>query len=72
MDANKLDVLAREERLIYFREWRRKNPDKVRNHNRNYWLKRAERKQKEEEELNHGTDTENVNNTPDSQDRLAD
>jgi len=70
MDANKLDVLAREERLNYFREWRRKNPDKVRNHNWNYWLKRAERKQREER--NHGTDTENVNNTPDSQDRLAD
>jgi len=70
MEGTPLDVLAREERLNYFREWRRNNPDKVRNHNRNYWLKRAERKQKEE--LNHGTDTENVDNTPDSQDRLAD
>ena len=70
MEGTPLDVLAREERLNYFREWRRNNPEKVRNHNRNYWLKRAEMKRKEE--LNHGTDTENVDNTPDSQDRLAD
>lgn len=32
---------AREERREYFRQWRSKNKDKVRENNRRYWEKRA-------------------------------
>ena len=31
----------REAQREYFREWRKKNKDKVRQHNRNYWEKKA-------------------------------
>ena len=34
---------AREARLEYMREWRRKNKDKVRENNRRYWERRAKR-----------------------------
>lgn len=44
MDAERLEALAVEERRRYFREWRKKNPDKVRKHNRNYWRRRAQAK----------------------------
>lgn len=33
--------LAAEARNAYAREWRAKNPDKVRKNNANYWLRRA-------------------------------
>lgn len=36
-----LEEKAREERREYFRQWRAKNPDKVRENNRRYWEKRA-------------------------------
>ena len=48
MDKKTLEAAAREERLKYFREWRRNNTDKVKKHNKNYWLKKAENKLKEE------------------------
>jgi hypothetical protein len=32
---------AREERREYFRQWRARNPDKVRESNRKYWERRA-------------------------------
>lgn len=32
---------AREQRLAYYKEWRKRNPDKVRESNRKYWEKRA-------------------------------
>lgn len=48
MDKNTLEAAAREERLKYFREWRHNNADKVKKHNQNYWLKKAEKKLKEE------------------------
>ena len=48
MDKKSLEAAAKEERLKYFREWRRKNADKVKKHNKNYWLKKAEKKLKEE------------------------
>lgn len=50
MDDKKMDELAKEERLNYFREWRRKNADKVKAHNQNYWLKRAQKKLQEVED----------------------
>lgn len=36
-----LDKAAAEARREYFREWRRKNSDKVKQYNENYWRKRA-------------------------------
>lgn len=44
---------ARQARLEYMREWRRKNKDKVRENNRRYWERRAQKmhKQMEEKEL---------------------
>lgn len=34
----------------YAREWRRRNPDKVREHNRRYWVRRAEKAQRQAEQ----------------------
>ena len=34
---------AREAQRVYMREWRRRNPDKVREINQRYWMRRAER-----------------------------
>lgn len=36
-----LEELARKERIEYYRQWRAKNKDKVRESNRRYWEKRA-------------------------------
>ncbi len=36
-----LEEIAREERRQYFKRWRKKNPDKVRENNRRYWKRRA-------------------------------
>ena len=38
-----LDQNAKAARAAYQREWRRKNPDKVREINNRYWLRRAEK-----------------------------
>lgn len=35
--------IARQERNKYYREWRKKNPDKIRDINARYWMKRAEK-----------------------------
>ena len=40
MDAIKKQIAA-EARNAYAREWRAKNPDKVRKNNANYWLRKA-------------------------------
>ena len=45
-----LEERAREERREYFRQWRAKNPDKVRENNRRYWEKRAAQKAQAEAE----------------------
>ena len=44
-----IDELARAERLEYHKKWRAANRDKVRQHNENYWRKRAERKLNEKQ-----------------------
>jgi hypothetical protein len=44
MDKKTLEAVAKEVRLKYFREWRRKNKDKVKKHNKNYWEKKAKEK----------------------------
>ena len=42
----KLDELIHQEKLKYYRNWRKNNKDKVKQHNKNFWLKKL---QKEEE-----------------------
>ncbi len=44
MENFDLERLAIEERRRYGREWRAKNPDKVREQNRRYWLRRAQQR----------------------------
>lgn len=44
MAVTTLQEQAREERREYFRQWRAKNPDKVRENNRRYWERRAARR----------------------------
>lgn len=39
-----IESVIAEERKAYFKEWRAKNKDKVRQHNQNYWRKRAEQR----------------------------
>ena len=42
-----LEELARELQREYLREWRRNNPDKVKEYNERYWRRRAIRELKE-------------------------
>lgn len=44
MAATTLEERAAEERWEYFRQWRAKNKDKVRENNRRYWEHRAAKK----------------------------
>lgn len=50
---------ARAARRKYQNDWRRKNKDKVRQYNNNFWEKRAE-KTAAESEANNGTDESNL------------
>lgn len=50
MAATTLQERAAEERREYFRQWRAKNKDKVRENNRRYWERRAEKKAQAEQE----------------------
>ena len=43
-----IDEVIAKERRQYFKEWRERNKDKVKQHNQNYWLKRAEKRQAEQ------------------------
>lgn len=43
---------ARKEYNAYQNEWRRKNRDKVKQYNKNYWERKAQEKQKEQEAAN--------------------
>lgn len=38
-----MDETAKEARAAYQRNWRRKNPEKVREINERYWMRRAEK-----------------------------
>ena len=40
--TSNLPPVAVELRRQYLREWRRRNPDKVRGYNQKYWIKKAE------------------------------
>ena len=44
MNLKKIQKLMEQERRDYYRSWRKKNPDKVRQHNQNYWRKRVEKR----------------------------
>lgn len=50
MAATTLEERAAAERREYFRRWRAKNKDKVRESNRRYWERRAEKKAQAEQE----------------------
>ena len=41
MEQTKIEEMARQERLEYFKKWRAANKDKVRATNQRYWEKRA-------------------------------
>ena len=68
MAKKKLDRAAAEARREYFREWRRKNSDKIKQYNDDYWRRQAEKKIVEGLKAN-GTETaEHDDSTRDSQD----
>lgn len=55
MDNKTIEEIAREERLAYFRNWRANNREKVKQHNQNYWLRKAEQRlEREKEETDDG------------------
>lgn len=45
-----MDEKAREAQREYLREWRKRNPDKVRENNRRYWERRVAKKAQAEQE----------------------
>ena len=52
MDNKKIEAVVKEEKREYFRQWRKNNPEKVKQHNENYWRKRAEKRLETEAEDN--------------------
>ncbi|MDD4565029.1 MAG: hypothetical protein PHE79_06075 [Eubacteriales bacterium] len=40
------EQLANEERKLYFKQWRAKNKDKVQKHQKDFWMRKAEKKLK--------------------------
>lgn len=50
METKTLEEKVLEERREYFRQWRAKNKDKVRESNRRYWERRAAKKANVEQE----------------------
>lgn len=44
MATSALDERAAEERREYYRQWRARNKDKVRENNRRYWERKAAKK----------------------------
>ena len=49
MAENIMDEKAKEARRAYYREYRAKHPEKVREQNRRYWARRAAREAAERE-----------------------
>jgi len=47
MTENEIKALVRAEQARTLKEWRRKNPEKVKEANRRYWEKRALKRQAE-------------------------
>lgn len=50
LSKQKTEDLAKEIRRKYMREWRKKNPEKVREYNRKHWERKAEQLQQEDQE----------------------
>lgn len=48
--SEEIERMAKEMRNRYAREWRKKNPQRVRESNRRYWMRRAEREAFERKE----------------------
>lgn len=51
-----MDESAREAQRQYLRKWRREHPDRVQQHNRTYWQRRAERLKAEKEAVKQNED----------------
>ena len=47
-DETAIEAAAREAKNAYLREWRAKNPDRVKQHLKNYWLKKAEQEKEQQ------------------------
>ena len=47
--SKKISQEAREVRNAYYREWRKKNPEKMKQYQENYWKKKAQKMQEQEE-----------------------
>lgn len=58
-DLSKLDNAAREARNRYYREWRKKNPEKVKESNERYWAKKAAEIAAEEKEAGANENADN-------------
>lgn len=54
-DESYLAELAREAQNQYVREWRQRNPDKVREANKRYWQKKALKKLSQLRQTDDGT-----------------
>lgn len=50
MASTTLEERAAEERREYYRQWRARNKDRVRENNRRYWERRAAKKAQAEQE----------------------
>lgn len=50
---------ARMAKREYARQWRRRNPEKVRENNRRYWEKKAAKRKNDESEVKNGSIPEN-------------
>lgn len=51
-----LDQIATEMRREYLQNWRKKNPEKVRQYNKDYWNRKAAKAKQEAEQNEHKTD----------------
>lgn len=49
MNKNELERKAREERNAYYREYRKKNKERISEHQKRYWQRKAEQKYKAEQ-----------------------
>ena len=59
MNQTDIDEMARQERNRYFREYRARNPEKVKEANRRYWAKRAAKLSAEKGVINHAENEDN-------------
>ena len=48
--SKQLSKEANAARNAYFREWRKKNPEKMKKYQENYWKKKAQEMREQEEE----------------------